>query len=219
MPKWITDQQGDGEWLQARLGCLTASRMTDALAVLKKGGESEARRKYKLQLIAERLTGLATSFYVSPQMMRGTEEEPAAKARFEEITGTFIEDCGFALHDEINWCGASPDGLVGKDGLLEIKNPDSHTHLEYLLAGVPPEQYRPQMLLQLAVTKRKFCWFMSYDSRMKAPHDAFIVKFEPSAEEIAAVEEAARQFLAEVDRLYDRIVNGTADAEPQAVAV
>jgi putative phage-type endonuclease len=206
MPKWITDEQGGGAWLRARVGCLTASRMADAMGVLKKGGESEARRKLKLQLLAERLSGNATEFFVSAAMMRGTEQEPAAKARFEEATGQFIQDCGFALHDTIDRCGASPDGLVGADSLIEIKNPETHTHLAYLLAGVVPEQYKPQMLLQLAVTGRKVCHFMSYDARLPDPHSTFIVDFEPSAEELAEVEQAAIALLREVDQMHKAII-------------
>lgn len=207
MPKWITDEQGgdSSEWLQARLGCLTASRMADAMATLKKGGESEARRKYKLQLIAERLSGNAAEFYVTAAMQRGIDEEPAAKERFEEITGLLIQPCGFALHDDIAWCGASPDGLVGKNALIEIKNPNTETHLDYLLAGEPPDRYKAQMLLQLAVTKREFCYFMSYDSRLKKPYDAMIVEFRPTAEQLAEVETAARQFLAETEDLMQQL--------------
>ena len=207
MPKWLTDDQCTGEWLKSRLGCLTASRMVDAMAVLKKGGESEARRKYKLQLLAERLSGSAAEFFVTAAMQRGTDQEPIAKERFEEITGLFIQDCGFALHDEIALCGASPDGLIGTDALIEIKNPNTETHLDYLLAGVPPEKYKPQMLLQLAVTKRKFCYFMSHDSRLPPPHDSLIVKFEPAPEEIAAAEETAQQFLAEVDAMWHQLTS------------
>lgn len=208
MPKWLTDAQGGGEWLKSRLGCLTASRMADAMATLKKGGESEARRKYKLQLVAERLTGSAADFYCTSAMQRGIDEEPAAKSRFEELTGLFIQDCGFALHDEIPLCGASPDGLVGADALIEIKNPNTETHLEYLLAGQPPEKYKAQMLLQLAVTKRKYCWFMSYDSRVKKPFDAMVVKYEPTEEELAAAEAAARGFLTETEALMKQITQG-----------
>ena len=207
MPKWITDLQGgdNAEWLKARLGCLTASRMADAMAMLKKGGETEARRKYKLQLIAERLTGSAADFYCTAAMQRGIDEEPAAKERFEELTGLFIQDCGFALHDTIDRCGASPDGLIGADALIEIKNPNTETHLEYLLAAEPPDRYKPQMLLQLAVTGRKLCYFMSYDSRLKPPYDALVVKFEPSDEELQSAEDAARQFLAEVEEMQQKL--------------
>lgn len=210
MPRWITDDQGSGEWLQSRVGCLTASRMADAMSTLKKGGESETRRKYKLQLVAERLSGNAAEFYVTSAMQRGIDEEPAAKERFEELTGLLIKPCGFALHDDIAWCGASPDGLVGKDALIEIKNPNTETHLEYLLAEEPPERYKAQMLLQLAVTKREFCYFMSYDSRLKKPHDALIVEFRPTAEQLAEVESAARQFLAETEELMQKLTGVTA---------
>lgn len=216
MPKWLTDDQGSGEWFKSRLGCLTASRMVDAMATLKKGGESEARRKLKLQLIAERLSGNATEFFVTAAMQRGTDCEPEAKAKFEEVKGLFIQDCGFALHDEIEWCGASPDGLVGTDALIEIKNPNSETHLAYKLAGVPPPQYVPQMLLQLAVTKRRLCYFMSYDNRLPDPHNTFIVEFEPTPEEIAAVENSAAAFLQEVEAMQRQLTTEEVAIEEQA---
>lgn len=202
MAKWITADQRTDEWLKSRLGVLTASRAADAFAVTKKG-ESELRRKYKMQLIAERLTNLAAEFYVNSAMQHGIDTEPAARERFEEITGLIVQECGFALHDSIPFFGASPDGLVGNDALIEIKCPETATHLTYKMAGVPPEKYIPQMLVQLLVTGRNHCWFASFDDRVPAPNDIFIVKFEPTAEELKAAESLAVSFLAEVDEMMD----------------
>lgn len=202
MPKWIVNSQRDSEWIKARLGALTASKAADAFATTKKG-ESEARRKYKMQLLAERLTGMAMEFYVTASMQHGTDTEPAARERFEEVTGLIVQECGFALHDTIDFLGASPDGLVGNDALIEIKCPETATHLTYKMAGVPPEKYIPQMLVQLLVTGRKYCWFASFDDRVPAPNDIFIVKYEPTAAEMSEAEGAAIAFLSEVGEMWD----------------
>lgn len=208
MPNWITADQRTDEWLKSRLGVLTASRAADAFAVTKKG-ESELRRKYKMQLIAERLTNLAAEFYVNSAMQHGIDTEPAARERFEEITGLIVQECGFALHDSIPFFGASPDGLVGNDALIEIKCPETATHLTYKMAGVPPEKYIPQMLVQLLVTGRQYCWFASYDPRVPSPNDIFITKYEPTKEEIADAENAAMTFLSEVETMWDILTTQT----------
>ena len=201
MAKWVTVDQRSGQWIKERLGCFTASRAADAFATTKKG-ESEARKKYKMQLLAERLTNMAMEFYTTPSMQHGIDTEPAARERFEEVTGLIVQECGFALHDTIDFLGASPDGLVGHDALIEIKCPETATHLTYKMAGVPPEKYIPQMLMQLLVTGRKYCWFASYDDRVPAPNDIFIVKYEPTAEELAEAESAALCFLGEVETMW-----------------
>ena len=214
MPKWITADQRTDEWLKSRLGVLTASRAADAFAVTKKG-ESELRRKYKMQLLAERLTNLAAEFYVNNAMQHGIDTEPAARERFEEITGLIVQECGFALHDSIPFFGASPDGLVGNDALIEIKCPETATHLTYKMAGVPPEKYIPQMLVQLLVTGRKYCWFASFDDRVPAPNDIFIVKYGPTTAEMSEAEGAAIAFLSEVGEMWDIL---TAEPEAQKLA-
>lgn len=201
MPKWIVNSQRDSEWIKARLGVLTASKAADAFATTKKG-ESEARRKYKMQLLAERITNMSADFYVSAAMQHGTDTEPLARERFEEITGLIVQECGFALHDTIDFFGASPDGLVGHDALIEIKCPETATHLTYKMAGVPPEKYIPQMLVQLIVTGRKHCWFASYDDRVPAPNDIFIVKYEPTPDNLKEAEERAVEFLNEVAEMW-----------------
>jgi putative phage-type endonuclease len=203
MPKWVTAEQGTDQWLLHRVGKLTGSRMADAMAFLKNGAETEARRKLKLQILAERLTGRMTETYQTEAMKWGIEQEPNAKAHYEETTGELITNCGFALHDTLDGWGASPDGLLGKHGLLEIKCPATTTHLDYLLAGVVPEKYKPQMLCQLAVTERKWCQFMSYDPRLPDEWRSFVVRYEPSKEELEEVTGHAKRFLCEVQKMVD----------------
>lgn len=204
-PRWFTSEQGSSAWLRERCGCLTASRMAEAMDFLKGGKESEKRRKLKIEILAERLADMAVERYVNDAMRWGIETEPEAKAHYEELTGTFIQPCGFALHETVDYFGASPDGLLAHDGLIEIKCPTTTTHVQWLLDGVVPEQHKPQMLAQMVVTGRKWCEFMSYDPRLPEPQRAFIRRFEPTGEELLAVETAAMLFLAEVDQMFDII--------------
>lgn len=206
-PIWMTMEQGSVAWLKERCGCLTASRMGDAMDFTRKG-ESAARKKLKIEIIAERLTDLMVDHYITPAMEWGIAHEDAAKARYEEITGNLISPCGFALHETIPYFGASPDGLIGDDGLIECKCPTTTTYTEWLVSGVVPEQHKPQMLAQLAVTGRKWCDFFAFDPRIKSKaHQHFLRRFEPKPEEIAAVEEAAKIFLAEVEQLFEVIIS------------
>lgn len=204
-PRWNNTEQGSEEWLKARLGCLTASRMGDAMSFLKGGRESEARRKLKIELLAERFTEMANDCFVNAAMRWGIEMEQEAKDRYEEITGTIIKPCGFALHGEIDCFGASPDGLLGSEGLIEIKCPTSTTHLQWLIDGVVPEQHKPQMMAQIIVTGRKWCDFMSYDPRFPGGKDYFIRRFEPIENELKEVENQALIFLNELDGLAEQL--------------
>lgn len=208
MPKWDVSPQGSVAWLKARNGCLTASRMADAMAFLKGGKETEARRKLKLEVIAERMTDTMQERFVTNAMQWGTDTEPLARSEYEIIMETLVTECGFALHDEIEFLGASPDGLIGHDGLIEIKCPNSTTHLEWKLAGGVPDKHVPQILLQLAVTGREWCDFMSYDPRLPEGVNLHIARFRPTKDEIKAVEQLAVNFLTEVDDLWEKLMFG-----------
>lgn len=212
-PIWMTMDQQSPQWLKERCGLLTASRMADAMAFLKGGKEAEARKKYKIELTAERMTDTMVSRFVNDAMQWGIEQEAFARDRYEEITGTLIEKCGFAIHGDIPCFGASPDGLIGPDGLIEIKCPTTATFIEWFSGGIVPDQHKPQMLAQLAVTGRKYVDFFAYDPRVKVrEYQAFLRRFEPPEEDIAKVEEAAKQFLAEVDALFFSIVQKPEEA-------
>ena len=204
-PKWNTAEQGSAEWLQARIGCLTASRMGDAMAFLKGGKESEARRKLKVELLAERLTEMTNDGFVNAAMKWGIETEQEAKDRYEEMTGAIIQPCGFALHGDIEYFGASPDGLLSSDGLIEIKCPTSITHMQWLLDGVVPEQHKPQMMAQMLVTGRKWCEFMSYDPRFPDGKDCFIRRFEPTESELQDTVGHAVNFLLELEAMEQQL--------------
>ena len=187
-------EQRTDEWFAQRLGFCTASRVADALA--KEG--SATRENYLWQLVAERLTNQQQDSFTNAAMQRGTEMEPIARAAYEATTGTFVDLCGFMPHPEIQWFGASPDGLIGADGVLEIKCPNTSTHLQYRKAGKPPAKYRYQMMAQMVCTGRKWAEFVSFDDRLPESKQLFVVRFEPKQSELDEMIEGVQKFLAEV---------------------
>lgn len=206
--------QGTGAWFNARTGRLTASRMRAAMAYLKqsekdreagKPKEDRSERKnLKIEILAERMTGDIIEKYVNSAMQWGIEQEGNAKAAYEAATGRIVTDVGFIEHPTIEWLGASPDGFVG-DGLIEIKCPNTSTHLSWVLDGVVPEEHIPQMTLQCAVTRRGWCDFVSYDPRVAEAQQLFVRRFYPTTEQIETVESEARLFLQEVEGLFQLI--------------
>ena len=183
-------RQGTEEWLKARLGCLTASRANDACAA----ETTAAYQNYLWQLVAERETGQSEEGFVSADMQRGTEKEPIARAAYEAHTGNFVTQTGFWLHPEIEFFGASPDGLV-EDGLIEIKCPRTSTHLQYRKEGKVPTKYKRQMMCQLLCTGRKWVDFVSFDDRVRESKQLFIVRFEPKQSDLDEMLKKAQAFL------------------------
>lgn len=197
--------QGSGAWLNARVGCLTASRMADAMAILKSGKPSESRNKLMIEILAERMTGDAAPHFVNDAMRHGTEQEPFAKSAYEAASGNLLDECGFILHPSIEHFGASPDALLDDDAVVEFKCPTTTTHIGWLLAGVMPEQHKAQVLAQLACTGRTRAVFVSFDPRMPLARQLFVKEWTPDPAEIAAVEGAARQFLAELEAMFQQL--------------
>ena len=168
--------------------------------------ESSERRKLKIQILAERIADSAVDHYVSDDMQWGLDMEAAAKKHYTAITGTHIVDGGFVKHPKIEFFGATPDAFISFDGLLEIKCPRTETHTSYLLDKKVPDQYRPQILAQLACTGRRWADFMSFDPRIPNQKlQSLIVRFQPDREEIEKVEDAAVQFLKEVEEMFEFI--------------
>jgi len=188
------------EWHQARLGHATGSRASDIIA----GKDTQARKGYITQLVTERLTGMSQDFYTNADMQRGIEVEPVARAAYQ-ASNELVDEVGFIKHQTILWFGASPDGLVGNDGLVEIKCPRSTNHLEYIQAKKPPQKYVPQMLAQLSCTGRKWVDFVSFDNRFPEHLQLFVVRFEPSAEELEKFESKVKEFLSEVNNLMEQL--------------
>ena len=155
------------------------------------------------------MTDIIREVYVTPAMQHGTDTEPAAKLTYEAATGAKVMPAPFVEHVSIENFGASPDGLLGTDGLLEVKCPTTTKFIGWILAGVVPDEHKPQMLAQLACTQRKWVEFVAFDPRMPENRRLFIRRFEPTQEEIKAVEDAAVKFLDEVDAMFDQVCSAT----------
>lgn len=199
-------QQGTQEWFQARIGKVTASRVSDALA----SPSTAAYSNYLAQIIAERLTGELQEQHVTSAMQWGTDHEPEARAAYQFMSGNIVEDVGFVEHLIIKQSGASPDGLVGDDGQIEIKCPNTNTHIKTLINGVIDKKYRNQMTWQMACTDRKWCDFVSYDPRLPAPHNLCIIRFERDDEDVKKMELGIKDFLAEVSTKIEMLNNRSA---------
>ena len=197
--------QGSPEWLQLKCGKIGASRVDDVLKTLKRGGESETRRKFKLQIAAERMTEIVKSNYVSDVMQWGLDQEPIARTEYELKTGNDVRQVGWVYHPTIEDAGCSPDGLINPDGGLEIKAPESTTHIDYLLAGKVPAEYEAQVMWSLACTEREWWDFVSFDPRMPKKHQLLIVRMYRDEARIKAMNEAVNQFLAEVDEVIRQL--------------
>lgn len=196
--------QGSPEWLQVRLGKVTASRVADVVAKTK-SGYSASRANYLAQLVAERLTGTPADSFTNAAMQWGTATEPEARAAYEWHTGVTVETIGFVDHPLIGMSGASPDGLVGMDGLIEIKCPNTATHIETLLGQRVPAKYETQMLWQMTCTNRDWCDFVSYDPRLPAPMNLFIKRVMRDAVRIAELESEVSVFLTELDETVKKL--------------
>jgi putative phage-type endonuclease len=191
-------EQGTEEWFAARLGKATASRIADIMATTKTG-PGAARKNYAAELVAERLTGVPAEKFTNAAMAWGTDREPQARATYTLVTGRVVEEIGFVDHPAIAMSGASPDGLVGAEGLVEIKCPNTATHIETLLGGKPDGKYVKQMMWQMACTGRQWCEFLSFDPRLPDDMQLFIQRVQRDEAMIAEIEGAVRDFLAEVD--------------------
>jgi len=190
-------EQRSDEWFAARLGRVTASRVADIIAKTK-SGYSTSRANYMSELICERLTGKRTAFFQTAAMAWGTNTEPMAALAYEAKTGNLVEGVGFVPHPTIDMAGASPDGLVDHDGLIEIKCPNTSTHLDTVLASTPPAQYVAQMQWQMACTGRQWCDFISYDPRLPEKMQIFIQRVMRDDAMIENLEKEVNLFLKEI---------------------
>ena len=187
-----------------RAGKVTASRVADVLSKVK-SGESAGRKNLKMDLVAERLTGKPTDSFTNSAMQWGTEQEPFARIAYEAYKGIFVEQIPFVDHPTIEWFGCSPDGLVGENGLIEIKCPNTTTHIEYLQEGKPPSKYIPQMMAQMACTGRKWCDFASFDPRMPEELQLFVVRLNRDDAYIQEMEVEVKKFLDEVEQVLAQL--------------
>lgn len=207
--------QGSQAWLAIRAGRVTASRIADLMARTKTGWGA-SRANYMAELVAERLTGTVAEGFTNAAMKWGTEVEPEARSAYQFLTDAEVTEVGFVIHPTIDSSGASPDGLVGTDGLLELKCPQTATHIETLLGGVVSDKYIKQMQWQMACTGRQWCDFASYDPRLPARMQLFVKRVARDTALIAEIEAAVRDFLGEVDAKVSAL--SAKYGSPEAVA-
>lgn len=190
--------QRSAEWFAARCGKVTASRIADLMARTKTGWGA-SRANYAAELVAQRLSGIAEEGYSNAAMKWGTETEPEARAAYCFFRDADVTEVGFVDHPTILMSGASPDGLVGKHGLVEIKCPQTATHIDTLLKETGCSKYALQMQWQMACTGRDWCDFVSYDPRLPETMRLYVRRIMRSDETIAEIEEAVRVFLTEIE--------------------
>ena len=191
-------EQGTDEWFAARIGKVTASRVADVIAKTKTGF-STSRDNYMAQLVCERLTSQKSESFTNAAMQWGTETEPLARLSYEVAQNVLVDEVGFVPHPSIIMAGASPDGLVGDDGLLEIKCPNTATHIETLLSQTVPGKYNTQMQFQMACTNRSWCDFVSFDNRLPSELQLFVKRVPRDNMYIRLMEEEIVKFLNELD--------------------
>jgi putative phage-type endonuclease len=197
--------QGSPEWFALRCGKATASRIADILAKTK-SGPSAMRANYAAELIAERLTGTAAAGFTNAAMQWGTEKEPEARAAYIFAREADVDEIGFVHHPRIEMSGASPDGLVGKAGLVEIKCPNTATHIDALINQSIPGKYVTQMQWQMACTGRDWCDFVSFDPRLPPPMQLFVKSVARDQALIEEMEREVESFLGEVAAKVDRLL-------------
>lgn len=197
-------EQGSAEWHAARLGKVTASRVADVIAKTKTG-PGASRATYMGQLIAERLSGVAAPSFTNDAMRHGTETEPEARRAYSFQADVDVEEIAFIEHPTIPMTGASPDGLVGADGMVEFKCPNTATHIDTLLGQSVPAKYVTQMQWQMACAGRQWCDFVSYDPRMPANMALFIQRVERDPAMIAELEAEVGEFLLDLDAKVSRL--------------
>lgn len=198
-------EQRTDEWFAARLGKVTASRVADVLAT-RKGQESTIRAKYKLQLVTERLTGRKVNSFVNAAMQDGIDREPMAKDIYSLVIDKPINEVGFIDHPSIEMAGASPDGTIGDNGIIEIKCPVETTHTQYLLDKKFPIKYKPQVQFQLAcMPYREYCDFVSYNPNFEPEQRLMFVRVERDKDYIEEIEAKIKEFLGEVEDMINQI--------------
>jgi putative phage-type endonuclease len=196
-------EQRTDDWFAARLGKVTASRVADVIAKTKTG-YGAGRANYMADLVVERLTGQKASSFTNAAMEWGTEQEPNAKAAYAAKTGILVEDVGFIDHPTVAMSGASPDGFA-EEGLVEIKCPNTATHLEYIFDGKPPQKYVTQMQWQMACAGKPWCDFVSYDPRLPERLQLLVVRVPRDDDYIKILEQEVTTFLQELDDKLNKL--------------
>lgn len=200
-------EQRTDEWYRARCGQLGASQIAKALAKGKSGAESVTRKNLIAELVAMRLTGQPQEGFTSAAIQWGIDNEPIARTAYEMRKDLLVDEVGWIPHPIIQWTGCSPDGLVGKDGLVEIKCPNTATHIDYLKSRVVPSEYHLQMLWQMECTGRDWCDFVSFDSRMPEKYQLFIKRFDRDDARLNEIRPEIIRFLDDVQQTINDLEN------------
>jgi putative phage-type endonuclease len=190
-------EQRSDEWFAVRCGKVTASRVSDVIAKTKSGWGA-SRANYMAQLIAERLTGEVADSYSNSAMQWGIDHEDEARVAYEFYENAKVQEIGFVRHQDLE-SGASPDGLVGDDGLIEIKCPNTATHIQTLLDQKIPQKYETQMLWQMECTERKWCDFVSFDPRMPEDLKGYVKRFERDDKRLDEIRTMVADFIGELE--------------------
>lgn len=209
----MTEQivQGSEEWFAARCGKVTASKVADVCAKTKSGWGA-SRGNYMADLIVERLTQRKTEGFTNAAMQWGIDTEPLARGAYEFYADARVDLVGFVDHPTIAMSGASPDGLIGEGGLVEIKCPNTATHIDTLLSSTIADKYLTQMQWQMACTKRQWCDFVSFDPRLPIDHQFWCKRIERDDARISELEEMVTAFLAELDAKLKQLEERLKDA-------
>lgn len=209
--KIIECVQGTDEWKAHRAMKVTSSNITDVLSRDKTGkGEGTTRRNYKARIVCEILTGKSMEGgYQSQAMTDGIEKEPAARIAYEALKGEFVTQVGIVVHEREDRYSCSPDGLIGEGGVyqgqIQIKCPIPAIHIGYLMAGVVPTEYQPQMQSEMACTGLPWSDFVSYCPDLPPPLQLFVVRLPRDEKRIKEIDAEVKVFLEEVDDLVERL--------------
>jgi putative phage-type endonuclease len=199
-------EQRSDAWFAARLGKVTASKVSDVMAKTKTG-YSATRESYMTQLVCERLSGQKAESFTNAAIQHGIDTEPLARSAYEAYADVMVEEVGFVQHPRIEMAGASPDGYVGLFGCIEIKAPQTSTHIETLLTEAIPSKYYAQMQWQMACAQRQWCDYVSFDPRIRQDLQLFVKRVEFDAPYVAILEEEVIKFLKEVDEKVNKLNN------------
>lgn len=195
--------QGTPEWLELRIGKISASRAKDLLATVRYG-EAAGYRNYKTELAVERITGTRYERYVTKQMEYGTETEGVAATVYQLITGNVAKECGMYAIEGTNVV-ASPDRLVGDDGLVEIKCRELGNHVDSITTGKVPDEYYKQIQFQLWVTHRQWCDYVSYGDEMPDNSKVFVKRIERDEEVINDIVERVEKIEEDISKTTEAI--------------
>lgn len=205
--------QGSDEWKTLRCGKVTASRVSDAVAQNRaKTGWGKTRDTYMGELIAERLSGVPAEGYSNATMQRGNEVEPEARAAYSFFRDADITEIAFVDHPTIEMAGASPDGLVNDDGLVEFKCPNTATHIDTVIRKKIDARYVTQMQWQMACTGRRWTDYISYDPRLPQDLRMYVQRVERDIARIVELESMVREFQTELDEKIEQLQAGMSEA-------